>query len=517
MITSKLQGSDGTTGAMFDRERRRGTAVFYQTLKDAFGRDGSGAELAANYLFTAVHEVAHCLNLPHVFEAKALDGLSPKVATFMNYPQNYTGFAGSGEASTYQGFGGWDPDRLTCYRNFWSIFAYEFHPQELLELRHGARRDILTGGTDPWTGDPITPYRGDFSGAQSSLALGGPSGAGLELRLRIRGAARADGGPGGPVALFRFGEPIHVEAELRSRLKRPRPVERRLSVLTGDLQIHYQDPAGRFLTYTPPCALCYFSTPEILDGDDRSPVPDSFHKDICLNFGGNAFRFVEPGRYRIRASFRVQDTLLISDVLELFVRYPTPQDERLIVPLLDEDVAAFLSFRGVHGLPRADARLQTVFREGRPEDLVHPLFHYFCADEARLRSASVVTYNPATRRVEEGRRAADADGDALGWFARALGFTDLKDLKRRGAASLGGLPFSNIVLGKVGSCFHAALEDARESGLARQLVHRLYAALTDRGVPGSVCKRYLPPDPGPPEGSAPRRRSRRNTRGKGTG
>jgi hypothetical protein len=492
MIATTMADSSGTTGIMFDKPRRAAAAVFLQALVDLYSQGQGDFELYCNYLFTAVHEVAHCLNMPHVFERRPLPGLSYSSLTFMNYPQDYDGGGnlGAPDAVRFPGVARWDPAQALRYRSFWSQFRYAFDPEELLELRHGARRDLATG-------DNVTAYWGAFAGDAVNMALGGSAGAFLELTLRFRGPDRPGVAPAAvrvrsrdrgerPCAIFEFGEPIHIEAELRSFLTRPRTLTRRLSPATGDLQIAYQTPDNRFLTYRPPCALCYVPEPKIINGQNHreQEQPDSWHKDICLNVGGGAFRFLTPGRYRVRASYRYHDTLLVSNILELYVRRPTPEVEDLVVPLLDEDVAAYLAYRGVAELARARDRLREAFLDGdKPRrDAAHPLRDHFFACEALIHA-----------------RAA-ASNDSLGkeerrCLARALGIDRLKDLegrRKKPRADLAALPFSNIALTKIGRRIRDTLANKPEEARhAAALDARLREALEARGVPEAVRDYYL--------------------------
>ena len=241
------------------------------------------------------------------------------------------------------------------------------------------------------------------------------------------------------------------------------------------------------MAFRPPCALCYVPRPKVLNGENLPDEPDSCHKDICLSLAGRSFKFLTPGRYRVRASYRYHDTVLVSNILELYVRYPTPEVENLVVPLLDEDVATYLAFRGVAGLSRARERLREKFLadDGSPRpDVSHPLMDYFFAYEAMIRA------NDSDSSGERG-------GDDRRWFARALGMADLRhlrDARRRTTVNLAGLPFSNIALGKIGGRIYDAFKDApRQGGLAKTLSRKLHDALQARGVPQHIRHRYLPP------------------------
>jgi hypothetical protein len=190
MVTAALTGDAGATGLMFDQERR-GAAVFYGTLRRFFA-DRPG-ELMANYVFTLVHEVGHCLNLPHAFEHSPGWPVDASMATFMNYPQKYTGSGVIARSAFTAGTMTAQPDRDN-YLRFWSTFRYEFAPEELLMLRHGARDAVYPGGLAYW---------GKFSGSRLPLQVGDLADTSLVLLLRLR--------PERPGGLFDFGEPVHVE------------------------------------------------------------------------------------------------------------------------------------------------------------------------------------------------------------------------------------------------------------------------------------------------------------------
>src|SRR5262249_24093241 len=68
MLINALDGDPRAAGVMFDRQRR-GAAVFCGILNQFFAANSD--ELMANYVFTVVHELGHCLNLPHAFESHA--------------------------------------------------------------------------------------------------------------------------------------------------------------------------------------------------------------------------------------------------------------------------------------------------------------------------------------------------------------------------------------------------------------------------------------------------------------
>ena len=124
MVVSQLDGASGIVGLMFDRTERLSAGIFYDTLRGQF----SGDELAANYLFTLIHELGHSLNLPHVFDQHHLPGAMVSLPTFMNYPQKYTGTGGQSPDKPFHGNAQWDGALLANYQRFWSDFEFRFAP-----------------------------------------------------------------------------------------------------------------------------------------------------------------------------------------------------------------------------------------------------------------------------------------------------------------------------------------------------------------------------------------------------
>jgi hypothetical protein len=462
MIATRFEGSGSVTGAMFDRAGRRAAAVFYSTLQSAFGGSGDDTEFRANYLFTAVHEVAHCLNLPHAFEDSHLPMLSDGVATFMNYPQKYTGNFGDTSALGFRGASAWDDDTRRRYLRFWSIFGFRFHPQELLELRHGARKDILVG-------DGVSPYRGGLSATISAMTIGGDEQTGLMLHLRVKRGVVGKGLEESQSRIFEFGEPIHVEARLRSTIDGARLMETPLSAFSGGLEIHYQTPDNQFQPFEPPVTLCDLGKPKAIDGSDDPSTPDSFYNDICLNYVGESVRFLTPGRYRIRASYRYRDAILVSNILEIYVRYPTRQVEDAVVPLLDSDLATYFSFRGVRGLDKFQSRIAES-RTDRSKGLnaaKHPLLRYYFAYQGRL------------------------TGDKR-HFLSALDLPSVGSLRKSNKTSDPVIPFSNMMLGRIWTWFRRSLSQ-EDSRLKKSLATWVKAVMRRRGIPSEIIRQYDPP------------------------
>ena len=129
------------------------------------------------------------------------------------------------------------------------------------------------------------------------------------LTLRLR--------PERPGGLFEFGEPVHVELEATPIGHIGGEITQRLSPTTQGVEIHYETPCGRFKTYKSPFTLCVLPSSKVL-----GPEQPAIYKDVCVSHTLNDFHFIEPGRYRIRAAYRYNETTLVSNVLTVFVRTP---------------------------------------------------------------------------------------------------------------------------------------------------------------------------------------------------
>jgi hypothetical protein len=500
LVVPTLDSDQSMLGLMFDGRRRRTAAVFYRSIDDHFDFTG---EIRANYLFTFIHELGHCLNLPHAFEDAALGaseglaGITGSTPTFMNYPQRYAG-AGGGGATPFHGSKLWTDAQNDSYKRFWSDFRFQFAPRELLELRHGARRDILTG-------DGVTEYRGTLTAAFSSGNLasgasgttGGDDGRGLRLLLRVRGGRRkgvhAKGSARRPAMrgnIFEFGEPIHVEAELASLSKEPKTISKRLSAVGGGLVLWYETPAGDYRRFNPPVQCLQIDRPRTICRRPKDDEFSAFYKDVDLSISGGEFQFVTPGLYKLRATYEHGDSVLWSNVLPIYVRYPSRRQENIMVPLLADSVAAYFSFRGIDD-PSARSTLAGVFGDEPrvPTKGDHPLYWYYLAYEGRLRTEGRVT-----RRSKKGPiviRAAPGPREALRWLKAAFGIRPRAGFPNEVAGSF-EVPYSNIELGRLGRLFHDVLSKVEGPAAAERLKSQLSETMKARKIPRSIRTRYLP-------------------------
>lgn len=487
LCVNRLAEDSRTVGWMFDRKRRV-AAVFHDTLRDLVRTDSSLGSFSKNYLFTTIHELAHALNLPHCFSSRGLFGGDPgrNKLSFTNYPSNYTRGA--------SGF--WDER---------DGFGFRFDPCELIHIRHGARTAVLTGeDADDFRGGPLLPGDEDASSI-------GESAAGLSLTLRLReglrdGAIGALPGDGASIRgnIFDFGEPVHVEAEIRSDLAEDRPLSRRLSVVTGDLVVVSRMPDGSVYTLEPDCHMCAWPEARILNADPRSPELRAFHKNLVFGFWTRPRGFLEPGRYDLRAVYRHGGSILLSNLLTIYIRYPSRDVENAVVPLLDESVGHYMAFRGVCGLEAATTRLTGVFGDlpTKKEPPRHALESYYRAYEGFLHQAQVLKWDAKSQRID----VSSGGGHALDWLTYALSLKDPADLRLANAAStISKTVFSNIELKKVALTLHSVLVESGDQSLADLLIRKVDSALEKRGVPLSVRKRVLPIGrPNPKRGNKPK-------------
>ena len=103
----------GVYGIMFDLvgRQRQGCAVFHKVI------GGRSPDKLRLQLYTYIHELGHCFNLPNSWQKSLATPASPNrpsAPSWMNYPWYYPG----GQAA------------------FWSTFPFQFDNQEIIHLRH---------------------------------------------------------------------------------------------------------------------------------------------------------------------------------------------------------------------------------------------------------------------------------------------------------------------------------------------------------------------------------------------
>jgi len=176
-----------------------------------------------------------------------------------------------------------------------------------------------------------------------------------------------------------------------------------------------------------------------------------------------------PGQYRIRASYRYRDAILVSNILDIYVRYPTRQVEDAVVPLLGSDLATYFSFRGVRGLDKFQSRIAES-RSDRSKGLnaaKHPLLRYYFAYQGRL---------TGDKRL----------------FLNALDLHSVASLRKSNKTSEPAIPFSNMMLGRIWTWFRRSLSQ-EDSRLAESLDSWMKAVMRRRSIPSEIISQYDPP------------------------
>jgi hypothetical protein len=432
-------------GIMFDLSKRFGSAVFYSTLQTAFPNTFN-----ENYLRTVVHEVGHVFNLKHSFEPGTFAQEGDAALSFMNYPFLYTGF----------GVGRSPEDR------YWSAFDFQFAGGELEFLCHGPRDQVFTGAR--YLGnDPQDPREGRDLLRQPGPQRGSPTD--LQFSLRLRPLRRGN--------LFRFGEPVHFEAELANVGNRRVTVQRSLQPTTAITRYIVQKPNGKIVGFEPPFACCQ-------KRDDLLLSPGrSFHNEICLAFGNEGgFVFMEPGRYRVQGIYKGAGAPLYSNVLSLWVRYPTSEEEDLVVPTFDERVATYLSVGGHPAMVEAINILDDfVDRAGGAggDELpakIHPLVYQYDRCRAHRCTEPQFTFRRRGRR----RTAVPTESNPENYrlFRKTLGLNAEYRLRPESLES--GVPLSNLGYGSLAQELIDSLRDERREREANTVAAAVRTYLNQR-------------------------------------
>ncbi len=329
-----------TSGIMFDYQdnrQRQGVAVFHSTIAQHFAGRPDDLEYRREYLRTAVHELGHAFNLLHPFDPVKPGGLRRRSTSFMNYPHEFR--HGSQQGSDA----------------YWTRFGWSFDEDELRFLRHGHLEEVVMGGAPFGSGGGVldrTPIGFERASAR------------LDYRLEIRVS------PKSRRAMFEFGEPVHLESVLRNLTREALPGSDTLDPVHVTTQYLIQRPNGQFHFYSP-CWYRCTKDREIEMHPERRPA---IYEDVSLAFDARrGFTFMEPGRYRIQAIHEINEDSFYSNVMELFVRYPTRELEDLVVPTFDESVQRYLCLWGTDTIDTSKLDVLEAFvhsRLGRS----HPLY-----------------------------------------------------------------------------------------------------------------------------------------------
>lgn len=305
----------GREGAFVNSRARQGVAVFWQEMLDFMPQPDDWYK-SRQLLRTVVHELGHALNLAHTWLVGRSDTTS-----FMNYPHHYP-------------HGGTPELRI---RNYWNRFNYSFDPEELFHLRHGFYNEVIPGG------------KNEFMQWTSSSIFRDPTAGGTRSNLSINIAPTKDE--------FQFTEPVTIGLTVRNHTPDDIPLGR-LSPAYGDIDFVVRKPNGTTERYQPPLFKCE-TTPSTLGGKSEEKHITSLAVDA------KGFTFDAPGRYEITATTPDPSSgvTLVAKPVNVWVRYPERQDERIAREVFTSEAGLFLYMGGGEHLTGAKRTLESIADE----------------------------------------------------------------------------------------------------------------------------------------------------------
>jgi hypothetical protein len=311
--------SQNYLGVMFDWQdlggipnpyHRQGCAIFESGLSAAVPWNVQPGDvpswIARQRVFTAVHEIGHCLNLAHPHEGHPhstfwieQDGSADNefTLTFMNHPINY----------------------LHGHNVFFQNFEFRFSDNELLFLRHAPGRFVEPGNSAWMTNHAFQ---------RSAEAVGSPD---FELRLSTASAT----------GRFAYLVPPVIEAALINRSTEARNVpasqfadQAGLVVMIGS----EDGPMRQWLPYLNHCGM----------GESRTLLPgEALYDSLVVGAGRTGWNMTRPGRYGVQAVLRIADRLVFSNPLTITVEAPASRaEERLAVDFFTPEVGRVLAVNG---------------------------------------------------------------------------------------------------------------------------------------------------------------------------
>ncbi len=337
----------GTDGVMFDTQglHRQGCAVFYErTVNDP----APSRRKQKEQLRSCIHELGHCLNLPHAFEVSPLlPGPRSQTLSWMNYPKEIQ----PGGAPQY-----------------WRTFPLAFDYYELGHLRHAFLHDIIPGGRRFEGGTELHDSDSVFHGMLDEAS---------DLQLRLEAPAALD-----------FGEPVWVDIRLSWKGEDAVEIHPHLHPRQGFVQILIQGPGGGRARFQPLFRRRTALETLTLD-EDRPAVYDSAY----LGFGKPGFYFTQPGIYQIRAVYTApNDSLIVSNVLPLRIRSPfTREDDEVAGLILGEEQGQLIAFRGSDGLEAGNSALNQIIEYHS----AHPFASYARMVQGSNRAREFKTIEPS--------------------------------------------------------------------------------------------------------------------------
>jgi hypothetical protein len=416
-------------GVMFDDigpNHRQGTAIFTNSfIQDVPNGDPNPAAWRNRMVFwTAIHEMGHAFNLAHSWQ-KSLGtpwvplANEPEVRSFMNYPYNVAGGTGA----------------------FFGNFEFRFSDSELVFMRHAPRRFVQMGNED-WFSN---------HGFEQEHA---PSG---EWTLKLR--------PNRESNRFAFLEPVHLELKLTNSAGAAKPIEHDLLEDGRHVAIIVQREGGQPRKWRPFVTRCHEGHAEALKPGQ------SLYASHLVGAAPEGWLIHEPGFYTVQAAIELDDEIIRSNALRIWVGRPGSEaEDRLAPDYFGEDVGRVLAFRGAPSLERANDMLRRVVAEAPAS--------------AAATHATVALAGPLSRdfkKLEEGGfRTLSAKVEEA---AKATKPALLK-APDAAAATLGHIAYREVLEGLA-----VALAEAGEKREAASVQKQLVEVMEKRGVlPAVVAK-----------------------------
>lgn len=449
VATSFRPNADGTQtrGIMIqtNRQPRQGTALFFDGCRKS---TPDPKDFQRDYIRTAVHELGHLFNLVHTFDPLKTTARRTDSKSFMNYPQEFpSGYAG-----------------------YWKAFTWQFDPDELALLRHGALDRIVMGGV-LFAGSLVQDMacRHDVAGRPVR---------GLRLTLGVSPDAHG--------VLFEFGEPVAVEAKLTNESQSAVPVDDTLAPCHRRTEYLIESPAGRCFRHAPLVIRCGDPRPRTLQPAATDKAASSLYEVVQLSYDAHGFRMIEPGRYRLQAVHYSAYGAIFSNVLNVRIRVPNRKAEAAISPLLEDEVGFYLGLWGAAPFASAADRLCGPWLEAK---VPHPLVAEYARCRLNLESNGYHDLDRANGKVRFVKTRPHKD--VLATVRKSLGLT-AADSRSPGTArrkkQAPASPFPNILYAHCAKQLLAhCADDASLSKRARgTLREKAVAILQRRGVPNHV-------------------------------
>lgn len=423
-------------GIMFDDigpNHRQGTAIFTDSfIQNAPAGDANPDAWRKRMQFwTAIHEMGHGFNLAHSWQ-KALGtpwislGNEPEARSFMNYPYNVSG----GQSS------------------FFSDFQFRFSDSELVFMRHAPRRFVQMGNSN-WF---------DNHGFEESD------------HLRNSGSWKLSIRPNRSENSYRFLEPVTLELKLANISGNTALVEGDLLVDGRHLTIFVQREGGPLRQHRPMLTRCHRTH------QDRIANGEAIYGSHMISTSTDGWLIDEPGFYKVQAAIELNNEILVSNVLRVYVTPPATLEEGKVAgSYFSEEVGRVLAFAGAPELKQAEDVLREVIQT--------------CPDNPAALHAEVALSNPRLREFkvlqpsDTGKGIQIASQQAAVEEAAKSQISALLNEPEKAADTIGHIGFFSQLL----QVAEAMKDDGNEKG-SQELLNKTIKVMKSRHILASVIE-----------------------------